>query len=133
MKTFTIAEVAKATGVNKQTVRRRARELGIYDQMVPKDARGTMVMTAEQASMLSDAVMKAAPEQRFGEICAGKGAHLSHVIQRKGIHAYGQSVFKDTALRKQFFNKHCHCSKQSLCCTDVGSCFFTFDVLFTGL
>ena len=61
MKTFTIADVAAATGVNKQTVRRRARELGIYDEMKVTDARGTMVMTAEQASILSDAVMKAVP------------------------------------------------------------------------
>lgn len=80
MKTFTIAEVAKATGVNKQTVRRRARELGIYDQMVPKDARGTMVMTAEQASMLSDAVMKAAPEQMstIGEEADKERAQAMH-------------------------------------------------------
>ena len=60
--TFTLADVAKATGVNKQTVRRRARELGIYDEMKPLDGRGTMVMTAEQASILSDAVVKANPE-----------------------------------------------------------------------
>jgi len=27
----------------------------------------------------------------------------------------------------------CHCSEQCLCGTDVGSCFFTFDMLFSGL
>jgi polyhydroxyalkanoate synthesis regulator phasin len=62
MKRYTIADVAKVTGVGKQTVRRRAKEIGLYDRMQVIDARGTMSMTSEQAAVLADAVMKSSPE-----------------------------------------------------------------------
>lgn len=62
MKRYTIADVAKLTGVGKQTVRRRAKEIGLYDKMQAIDARGTMSMTSEQAAVLADAVMKSSPE-----------------------------------------------------------------------
>lgn len=94
MKTFTIADVAKATGVNKQTVRRRARELGIYDEMAPRDARGTMVMTAEQASILSDAVTKAVPEA-MGAISEAAGQERAQEMRDAYV-----SALKDTIAAK---------------------------------
>lgn len=59
---FTLNDIANATGVRKPTVVRRAKELGIYDQLKVVDGRGKLALTAEQASILTDALQKANPE-----------------------------------------------------------------------
>lgn len=59
---FTLNDIANATGVRKPTVVRRAKELGIYDQLKVVDGRGKLALTAEQASILTDALSKANPE-----------------------------------------------------------------------
>lgn len=60
---ITIADVATATGVTKPTVKKKAIDLGIYEQMSVIDARGRRAMTAEQASILTHAIMQTVPEQ----------------------------------------------------------------------
>lgn len=59
---FTLNDIAQATGVRKPTVVRRAKELGIYDDLKVVDGRGKLALTAEQASILTDALQKANPE-----------------------------------------------------------------------
>lgn len=59
---ITIADVAAATGVTKPTVKKKAIDLGIYEKMSVIDARGRRVMTAEQASMLTHAIMQTVPD-----------------------------------------------------------------------
>lgn len=61
MSTYTIKDISDLTGVSKGTIKRRAQELGIYDSMRTIGGRGTKVMTAEQAEMLTDAVQRANP------------------------------------------------------------------------
>ena len=58
---FTIDDIAKQTGVSKETVRNQLKEMGLYNDLAVKDNRGTRTLTPEQASAVSHALVKAYP------------------------------------------------------------------------